>query len=272
LRMLTASWFSLARKKEASASSGSMGTFNAPNDISSVFYTLVYQLNSSNLISVEVLEKPNRDLSESPQLSKLTIPKIVECYATLIPISRTRMPLPQDASQHPAVYSTAVFGQNCLCILEQQLKPSNLSTYSRRRLQALFLLSFGVILLVATAEPAVYLPSFPEVGCLFVPHDALLTVKQEGPVRSRKPKTLFDVLQTHLSNMLAHYLTFIGSKLGLLESVDPDKPLKLKDLNESLMLWEKVLLRWILHWQTRDFDRQWLSDWVSVQLSKSNTI
>jgi hypothetical protein len=65
--------------------------------------------------------------------------------------------------------------------------------------------------------------------------------------------------------MLVHYLTFLGSKLGPLDPDIPAKPLKVRDLDESIIQWEKILLSWILNWQTRGFDREWLKEWASVQ-------
>ncbi|KAE9370956.1 hypothetical protein N431DRAFT_412750 [Stipitochalara longipes BDJ] len=244
LRVLTASWVSLLQGKDSSR-----GQIDAPNDIPSVFYTFVYQLNNSKLISVETLGKPRETLSNSTHFIEDTVPEIVQCYASLIPISRRRIRVQQQTSPNPAIYSTAILGEKCLFILEQQLKPTILSNYSSRRLRALFLLIFGVILLAATADPACELPTFPE----------------EDPARSATPRTLFDVLQLHLCNMLVHYLTFLGSKLGLFDSVDSAKSLKVKDFNESILQWERILLSWILHWQSRDFDREWLKEWASVQ-------
>ena len=66
--------------------------------------------------------------------------------------------------------------------------------------------------------------------------------------------------------MLVHYLSFLGSKLGLLDAaVDLARPLRVKDMNESIVQWEKILLSWILHWQIRNFDREWLKEWTNVQ-------
>jgi hypothetical protein len=65
--------------------------------------------------------------------------------------------------------------------------------------------------------------------------------------------------------MLAHYLVFLGSKLGSFESVDSNQRLNVRDLNESLLQWERVLLCWVLHWQRREYDNQWLRQYLYVK-------
>lgn len=160
--MVASSWASIGREKDGSGNS--QGLIAMPVDIPTFFYTLVYHLNVSKLVSVENLQQPNETLGNWRQLSENRVPEIVQCFTSLVPISRTGIQIQQDASQPPGAYSTAFLGQKCLSVLEQQLKPTSLSKYSNRKLRSSFMLIFGVILLVATAEPAVELPPFTEVS------------------------------------------------------------------------------------------------------------
>jgi hypothetical protein len=82
-------------------------------------------------------------------------------------------------------------------------------------------------------------------------------------MRTGNSRTLYDVLRNHLCQMLTHYMAFIGSKLGYLESVELNKNLEARDWAESIELWERGLLVWILHWENRNFDQHWLKTWSS---------
>jgi hypothetical protein len=124
-------------------------------------------------------------------------------------------------------------------VLEKQLKPSSLSSCSRDNLRALFLLTFETVFIVGLDEPRLQSSTFPRSESSQPSLEALLTDK-EAPVISSKPRTLFDVLRTHLCQMIEHYMTFIGLKLGILILANPIKSLKVKDLTESLVLWKTV--------------------------------
>jgi hypothetical protein len=174
LRTLTACWATLLRSTNSHRDT--MGNSYFPNDIPSVFYTFVYQLSISNLILVEV-EKPKSNTSDSEHLFEDTIPQSVQYYTPLVPIP---VKLPKYSIHHPVNSSSAALGQGCLVILESQLKPSSLSSCSRDRLRVLFLLVFGVLMLVASAEPVVNLPPFPEVSQVIHFPKLLSTNRQSG--------------------------------------------------------------------------------------------
>jgi hypothetical protein len=164
--MVASSWVSFGRN--GISSGGSKEQNDMTSDIPSFFYTLVYHLNVSKSISVEVLEKPHRALGDSSHPLENRVPEIVSCYDSLMLIPRKGCDVQQQTLQYPVLYSTAFLGQKCLCVLEQKLKPTTLSSYTSRQLRVSYLLIFGVILLVATAEPAVELPTFPEVSWIII--------------------------------------------------------------------------------------------------------
>ena len=107
-------------------------------------------------------------------------------------------------------------GEKCLRILDGMLKPSYLSSLSKANLQVLFILIFGTIFSVRHAKPALELRTFPQVSSnIDCPPDVMTnTFDQKSLANPETPRTLFEVMQEHICNMLAHYMYFIGSKIG----------------------------------------------------------
>jgi len=126
-------------------------------------------------------------------------------------------PIPGDGILFEgACIKLQALGEKCLRILDGMLKPSYLSSLSKANLQVLFILIFGTIFSVRHAKPALELRTFPQVSSnIDCPPDVMTnTFDQKSLANPETPRTLFEVMQEHICNMLAHYMYFIGSKIG----------------------------------------------------------
>jgi hypothetical protein len=135
-------------------------------------------------------------------------------------------------------------GEKCLKILDGMLKPSYLSSLSKANLQVLFILIFGTIFCVQHAKPAQELRTFPQVSSnIDCPFDFMTnTLDQESLANPEIPRTLFEVMQEHICEMLAHYMYFIASKIGMPNTGEWKK--KLENLVGIQNLCEEVILTW----------------------------
>lgn len=165
--------------------------------------------------------------------------------------------------------SNALLGHECLKMLETQLRPSSLSSCNQNNLLAIFLMIFGTILIVGSAEPAANLPPFPDVNSppKHLESTPLTDIFQEDADSPRTSQTLYDVMREHLCQMLAHYMVFIASRIGISWDKSLDKRLGFKELTGSIS-WAQLFLRWTLRWQDHKFDQEWLRDWTLPRKSQ----
>lgn len=212
---------------------------NFIDDLPMVFHTFLYQMNLSALDSAAEVLEFDWDLSgRQERAAVMGLAENTESHSSVLLL---------EESNPKNLKFTAFTGHQYLKILERLLRPSFLSSCTLKRLRAIFFMVFGTTLTVGLADPAVALPPFPD----------------DGSMRTGNSRTLYDVLRNHLCQMLTHYMAFIGSKLGYLESVELNNNLEARDWAESTGLWERGLLVWILHWQNRNFDQHWLKTWSS---------
>jgi hypothetical protein len=143
-----------------------------------------------------------------------------------------------------ACFRLRTLGEKCLRILDTMLKPSYLSRLSKSNLQVLFILIFGTIFSVRHAKPALELRTFPQVSSnIDCPPDVMTNTLDQGSLANPKiPQTLFEVMQEHICNMLAHYMYFIASKVEITNTGEWKK--KLENLVGIKNLCDEVILTW----------------------------
>jgi hypothetical protein len=154
-------------------------------------------------------------------LNRVIFPS-AECFAemflTTIDFSMGPCPIPGARIFFEGVcIKLRGLGEKCLRLLDGMLKPSYLSSLSKANFQVLFILIFGTIFSVRHAKPALELPTFPQVSSnIDCPPDVMTnTLDQESLANPEIPQTLFELMQEHICNMLAHYMYFIASKVGI---------------------------------------------------------
>jgi hypothetical protein len=106
-------------------------------------------------------------------------------------------------------------GHQFLIFLDKKLTPQSFATLSKEDLQALFLMIMGTILAIGYAQPMKEFPPFPPNEVRFTPQPRccdLQTIQDNYP---QNPETLYDAMQKHLCRTLAHYVIYLGGKLGL---------------------------------------------------------
>ncbi|KAK3389919.1 hypothetical protein B0H63DRAFT_556995 [Podospora didyma] len=91
-----------------------------------------------------------------------------------------------------------VAGHNLIRELDRILSPTWIAKASKETVEALFLLTFGTMLAIGYSQP--------------------MSIGQDIP-----PSTLWIAMQGHLSQMLAHYLVFLGAKLGICFNTETEK-------------------------------------------------
>ncbi|KAM7201241.1 hypothetical protein V8F20_004987 [Naviculisporaceae sp. PSN 640] len=102
---------------------------------------------------------------------------------------------------------TYAMGSDLLLFLDTALVPHQLAQLSQEQLTGLFVVIFGIALAVAYSTAVYDSPTF-STG-----------VETGGDT----PRTLWQALQQHLSQMLAHYLVILGARLGLVLRGDSEK-------------------------------------------------
>lgn len=102
---------------------------------------------------------------------------------------------------------TYAMGSDLLLFLDNALLPHQLSKLSQEQLSGLFVVIFGIALAVAYSTAVYDSPTF---------HAGVET-------GGETPRTLWQALQQHLSQMLAHHLLILGARLGLVLRGDSEK-------------------------------------------------
>ncbi|RYP22515.1 hypothetical protein DL765_001573 [Monosporascus sp. GIB2] len=95
---------------------------------------------------------------------------------------------------------TYAMGSDLLQDIDKMLSPHMLAKFSQEQLRVLFLALFGVTLAIAYSAAIEDSPSFPSIPELY-----------DGNI----PKTLWEAMQQHLVQIMAHYLVLLASRLGL---------------------------------------------------------